>query len=124
MAAFQFKREQIINSNIDTIWDFVSSPKNLKDITPDYMLFQITSDNLNQKMYPGMIITYKVAPILNIKIDWMTEITHVRDKKFFIDEQRMGPYKMWHHQHIFENVKEIHRMNKTFNQLCGILLRT
>merc|ERR1711991_5381 len=53
-------------------------------------------------MYPGMIITYKVAPILNIKIDWMTEITHVRDKEFFIDEQRMGPYKMWHHQHIFE----------------------
>ena len=89
MAAFQFKREQIINSDIDTIWDFVSSPKNLKEITPSYMLFQITSDNLNQKMYPGMIITYKVAPILNIKIDWMTEITHVRDKEFFIDEQRM-----------------------------------
>lgn len=102
MAAFQFKREQIINSDIDTIWDFVSSPKNLKEITPSYMLFQITSDNLDQKMYPGMIITYKVAPILNIKIDWMTEITHVRDKEFFIDEQRMGPYKMWHHQHIFE----------------------
>jgi len=101
MAAFQFKREQIINSDIDTVWDFVSSPKNLKEITPSYMLFQITSDNLEQKMYPGMIITYKVAPILNIKIDWMTEITHVRDKKFFIDEQRMGPYKMWHHQHIF-----------------------
>ena len=70
MAAFQFKREQIINSDIDTIWDFVSSPKNLKEITPSYILFQITSDNLDQKMYPGMIITYKVAPILNIKIDW------------------------------------------------------
>ena len=91
MAAFQFKREQIINSDIDTIWDFVSSPKNLKEITPSYMLFQITSDNLNQKMYPGMIITYKVAPILNIKIDWMTEITHVRDKEFFIDN------KEWDH---------------------------
>ena len=104
MAAFQFKREQIISSDIDTIWDFVSSPKNLKEITPSYMLFQITSDNLDQKMYPGMIITYKVAPILNIKINWMTEITHVRDKEFFIDEQRFGPYIFWHHKHFISEI--------------------
>ena len=106
MAAFQFKREQIINSDIDTIWDFVSSPKNLKEITPSYMLFQITSDNLDQKMYPGMIILYKVSPVLKIPLSWATEITHVKEKKFFVDEQRLGPYKIWHHEHHFEEIED------------------
>ena len=87
---------------MNTIWDFVSSPKNLKEITPDYMLFQITSKELKEKMYPGMIISYKVSPVLNIKMTWITEITQVKEKQFFIDEQRLGPYKMWHHQHFFE----------------------
>ena len=66
------------------------------------MLFDITSKNLADKMYPGMIISYKVSPLLNIKMNWVTEITQVRDKHFFIDEQRLGPYKMWHHQHFLK----------------------
>jgi ligand-binding SRPBCC domain-containing protein len=66
------------------------------------MLFDITSKDLPEKMYPGMIITYKVSPFLNIKMNWVTEITQVKDKHFFVDEQRMGPYSMWHHQHFFE----------------------
>ena len=70
------------------------------------MLFDITSKDLPEKMYPGMIITYKVSPLLNIKINWVTEITQVKDKYFFIDEQRLGPYKMWHHQHFFEKKDE------------------
>ena len=57
-------------------------------------------------MYEGMIITYKVTPLLNIPLSWMTEITHVKEKKFFVDEQRLGPYKMWHHQHIFEKCEQ------------------
>ncbi|MGC6471226.1 MAG: SRPBCC family protein [Flavobacteriales bacterium] len=102
MSHYQLTVKQQLNTDIDTIWDFVSSPKNLKEITPDYMLFEITSEELREKMYPGMIISYKVSPLLNIKMNWVTEITQVRDKHFFIDEQRMGPYKMWHHQHFFE----------------------
>ena len=80
------------------------SPKNLKEITPDYMGFDITSDNLPEKMYPGMIITYKVSPFLGIKLDWMTEITHVKDLEYFVDEQRIGPYALWHHQHKLESI--------------------
>jgi ligand-binding SRPBCC domain-containing protein len=99
MAAFQFIRNQKINATIDELWDFISSPGNLKEITPDYMGFDITSKKLPTKMYPGMIITYKVSPLLGIKMDWVTEITHVREKEFFVDEQRLGPYVMWHHQH-------------------------
>ena len=102
MSHYQLRINQFLKTDIDTIWDFASSPANLKEITPDYMLFNITSKNLPEKMYPGMIIAYEVSPILNIKMNWLTEITQVKDKSFFIDEQRMGPYKMWHHQHIFE----------------------
>lgn len=102
MSHYQLKKKQHLKTDLNTIWDFVSSPRNLKEITPDYMLFQITSKELKEKMYPGMIISYKVSPVLNLKINWVTEITQVKEKQFFIDEQRLGPYKMWHHQHFFE----------------------
>ena len=99
MAFYQLVKEQKIPASINDVWDFISSPRNLKDITPDYMGFDITSRDLPEKMYPGMIITYKVSPVLGIKITWVTEITHVRDKEYFVDEQRIGPYDLWHHQH-------------------------
>jgi len=86
--------------SLDEAWDFFSSPQNLKKITPPYLGFEVTSDNPTV-MYPGMIITYIVKPLLGIPLKWMTEITQVRDKEFFIDEQRVGPYKLWHHQHLF-----------------------
>ena len=70
------------------------------------MKFVVTSDyNADTKMYPGMIITYKISPLLGIKMNWMTEITHVDDKKYFVDEQRFGPYALWHHQHHFKAIE-------------------
>ena len=102
MSYTQIKKEQILNTDIKNLWDFMSSPKNLSRITPKSMLFKITSNNKNDKIYPGMIISYKVAPLLNIPITWVTEITHVKENKYFVDEQRIGPYKIWHHEHIFK----------------------
>ena len=93
--------EQFIPIPLDEAWDFFSSPKNLKELTPDYMGFQITSKFFNEKMYPGQLISYIVKPILGIPLEWVTEITHVIDKKYFVDEQRFGPYQMWHHEHHF-----------------------
>ena len=84
---------------MDEVWNFISSPENLKRITPDYMGFDITSGSLPEKMYEGLIISYKVSPVAGIKTTWVTEITHIEEKKFFVDEQRIGPYKLWHHQH-------------------------
>tara|TARA_B100001142_G_C14322989_1_gene651191 strand:- start:1883 stop:2275 length:393 start_codon:yes stop_codon:yes gene_type:complete len=84
----------------------MSSPKNLDEITPIWMNFEITSKNTNQNMYPGMIITYNVTPFLNLKMVWITEITHIEDHILFIDEQKIGPYKMWHHEHRFEQVDD------------------
>lgn len=104
MAFYQLTTTQKIPTTIDEIWDFVSSPSNLKDITPEHMGFVVTGNTGIGKMYPGMIITYKVSPLLGIKLNWVTEITHVRDKEYFVDEQRIGPYALWHHEHKIEAI--------------------
>ena len=97
---YQLKRTQFIKTDIDQAWDFFSSPKNLQVITPPYLGFEIKSE-LPEKMYPGLFINYKVSPLLGIKLNWTTEITHVEEPHFFVDEQRVGPYRIWHHEHHF-----------------------
>jgi len=92
---------QYLKISLSEAWDFFSSPGNLSKITPEHMGFKITSGTPT-KMYPGQIITYKVSPFLGIKTSWVTEITHVSEGSFFVDEQRFGPYRMWHHEHHFE----------------------
>ncbi len=92
--------EQFLPISIEKAWDFFSSPKNLALITPKHMGFKITSEEPDS-MFPGQIITYKVAPFPGIRTNWVTEITHVDHKRFFVDEQRFGPYSMWHHEHHF-----------------------
>ena len=103
MAFYQFQTRQEIQASRKEVWDFISSPANLKHITPDYMGFDITSEDLPEKMYAGMIIGYKVSPLLGFKMNWLTEITQVRELEYFIDEQRKGPYALWHHQHHLED---------------------
>lgn len=105
MGFYQFKRTQKISATVDEVWDFISSPANLQEITPDHMGFEITSGDLPEKMYPGMIISYVVKPLMGIPMTWVTEITQVIDKSYFIDEQRVGPYKIWHHQHFIEPIE-------------------
>lgn len=106
MKTYVLKTEQAIPISLDMAWDFFSSPLNLAKITPNDMKFVVTSDyTAETKMYAGMIITYKISPLLGIKMDWMTEITHVADKQYFVDEQRFGPYALWHHQHHFKEIK-------------------
>jgi len=106
MPVYQFKKQQFIPASLAETWEFISSPKNLKEITPSYMGFDITSRGLSDKMYAGMIITYKVRPLFGIPVNWVTEITHVREREYFVDEQRHGPYAFWHHQHLLEETKE------------------
>ena len=77
MAFYQFKSKSLIKADISEVWDFVSSPLNLKVITPEYMGFVVTNKMAEQKMYPGMIITYRVSPVLGIKMNWVTEITQI-----------------------------------------------
>jgi ligand-binding SRPBCC domain-containing protein len=105
MGFYQLHKTQKVPASIDEVWDFISQPGNLKKITPPYMGFNITSKLLEKEMYPGMIISYKVSPVLGIKMTWVTEITHVIEKEYFVDEQRIGPYTMWHHEHKIEEIK-------------------
>jgi len=96
------KRQLTLNEPIGKVWDFFSSPHNLKMISPPYLGFTITSGAEDNVMYPGQIITYKVKPVAGIPLTWVTEITQVEQYRFFIDEQRVGPYRMWHHEHHFK----------------------
>ena len=102
---YSLKTVQKIPVDLETAWNFFSRPANLKDITPKNLGFNIISKHHGEAMYAGQIIEYKVRPVLGIPLYWMTEITHVEDKKYFVDEQRFGPYSMWHHQHHFKAIK-------------------
>lgn len=93
------EKQQLVNSPRQELWNFISAPNNLAVITPEYMDFQILNRSLEPRIYPGQIIRYKVSPLLGIKLNWVTEITHVREGEYFVDEQRQGPYVFWHHQH-------------------------
>jgi ligand-binding SRPBCC domain-containing protein len=99
MAFFQIKTEQRIPASLEQVWDFICSPQNLKKITPPHMGFDIITKEVPDIMYPGMVVAYKVSPMFGIKMTWVTEITQVEEGKYFVDEQRVGPYKIWHHEH-------------------------
>ncbi len=101
MKVYKKETVQHINASLEECWAFFSSPANLQKITPKTMGFEIT-DFDNQSMYAGQIIQYKISPLLGLKLNWVTEITKVKDKAYFIDEQRFGPYSFWHHKHFFE----------------------
>lgn len=102
---YSLKTVQKIPISLDEAWQFFSRPDNLKDITPPNLGFQVTSRHYGPVMYPGQVIEYIVRPILGIPLYWMTEITHVSDKRYFVDEQRFGPYSLWHHQHHFTEIE-------------------
>jgi len=104
MAVYSLKTVQVLPVTLEKAWDFFSSPANLATITPPHMGFNIISKHHGAKMYPGQIIEYTVKPLLGIPLYWMTEITHVEEGKYFVDEQRFGPYSLWHHQHHFREV--------------------
>ncbi len=95
---------QKIPLSLEDSWNFFSSPTNLKNLTPEYLSFQITNETGKDKMYAGQIISYIIRPLWNLPLEWITEITHVEEPLYFIDEQRFGPYKFWHHEHHFKPI--------------------
>ena len=99
MKIYSLHQELDLAVSPEKLWDFISSPINLKEITPDYMGFEISTPGLPHKIYPGLMISYKVRPVLGINMNWLTEITQVQEPHYFVDEQRSGPYSIWHHEH-------------------------
>ena len=102
---YQHTSRQELSTTMEEAWIFLSDPKNLKRITPDYMGFDIIS-GAERKMFPGQIIQYRLTPILGIPFRWVTEITNVQEGEFFVDEQRFGPYTFWHHKHFIKKNKK------------------
>lgn len=102
-AIYSLRASLKLPIELEKAWEFFSNPANLKEITPEYMGFNIISE-LDQVMYSGQIISYKVSPLFGINLNWVTEITHVEHEKYFVDEQRIGPYKIWHHKHFFKKI--------------------
>ncbi|RYY83893.1 MAG: hypothetical protein EOO15_20500 [Chitinophagaceae bacterium] len=105
MGVTLLKQVQKLPVTIDVAWDFFSHPKNLAQITPPQLGLKFTNELFRDEAYPGQVLTYKVRPLLGIPLFWMTEITHVHKPHFFVDEQRKGPYSIWHHEHHFEAIE-------------------
>ncbi len=102
MKLYKLEDKTLINTSMEHCWDFFSNPKNLPIITPEYLSFNIKNE-LPERMYEGLIIEYTVNPIMKVPLTWISEITFMKKPFYFVDEQRFGPYKFWHHQHYFEN---------------------
>jgi ligand-binding SRPBCC domain-containing protein len=103
MILHRLEREQFLPISLAEAWDFFSSPANLDHITPSDLGFEITS-GLEPGTREGQIITYRVRIAPGVKVAWVTEIKSVIEGRQFVDEQRFGPYKFWHHLHSFEEV--------------------
>tara|TARA_Y200000002_G_scaffold14484_1_gene11614 strand:- start:846 stop:1307 length:462 start_codon:yes stop_codon:yes gene_type:complete len=103
LKLYQLRTKQELPISLEKAWKFFSDPKNLKDITPNEMNFNIIS-GADKSIYAGQIIQYKVSPVLGINLKWVTEITHVKENEYFVDEQRFGPYSLWHHKHFFKKI--------------------
>jgi len=104
MKIYTLHKKQNLPISVEQAWEFLSCPANLKVITPDYMGFNILS-GADRPMFPGQIIQYIVTPVLGIKTKWVTEITHVKNLEYFVDEQRFGPYALWHHKHFIKEIE-------------------
>ena len=111
MPIYQLERKQTVSLGIDACWRFFSDPRNLRKITPPEMNFRIKRE-LPPAVYPGLMIEYTVSPLFGLPLTWLTEIVHVEPPHRFVDEQRVGPYSIWHHEHTFralsENQTEMH----------------
>ena len=104
MKLHVLERKLEIRITLPEAWDFFSNPTNLSLITPPGLGFRMTSP-APEKIYPGLILTYKVTPFLGLPVNWVTEITHVREREYFVDDQRSGPYKLWRHRHDFREIE-------------------
>lgn len=104
MRLFQLRARQRLPLSPEAAWAFFSDPANLQEITPPSLSFEITSE-VPERMYAGLIVTYRIRALWSIPMTWVTEITHVEAPRYFVDEQRFGPYRFWHHQHHFRRVE-------------------
>ena len=103
MPIHTLHRRQLLHATLETAWEFFSDPRNLARITPPELDFHIATPDLPDRIHAGLMIQYRVRPLLGIALTWLSEITQVEAGRYFVDEQRVGPYAMWHHEHWFRD---------------------
>lgn len=103
LKVYKLQTKQQLPISLEEAWTFFSDPGKLPELSPSWMHFRVT-DLPDGDMYPGLIATYSLKPLLGIRLNWVTEITHIKEHEFFIDEQRFGPYRFWHHEHRFKEI--------------------
>lgn len=103
MAVYTLRRTQIISATLQECWAFFSDARNLARITPPSLGFEVLTE-LPPEVYPGLMIEYRVRPLFGIPMTWVSEITHVRAPHSFVDDQRVGPYSLWHHEHSYREL--------------------
>lgn len=96
----------IVPRSLSETWAFFSRPENLEKLTPEDVSFKIKTPVQGVEMYPGMAIQYRVSPFPGVGMDWVTEITQIQQHKYFVDDQRVGPFALWHHQHHFRALSD------------------
>ena len=99
----QLIREQFIPAGPARVWEFFATPRNLNELTPPGLRFRILTA-VPDRMHPGLLIEYRISPLPGLWLRWLTEIRHIREREYFVDEQRIGPYRLWYHEHVFEAV--------------------
>lgn len=104
MPTHTLESRQVIRATIGQAWDFFSNPRNLARITPPELGFEITTPDLPPRIHAGMMIEYRVRALPGITMTWLSEITQLREEEYFVDEQRAGPYALWHHEHHFTDL--------------------
>lgn len=97
----QLHHQQFIPADRATVWAFFATPRNLDELTPPDLRFRILGE-VPARMYAGQLIEYRISPLPGVWLRWLTEIRHVREGEYFVDEQRAGPYRLWYHEHHFE----------------------
>lgn len=105
MSIHTFQQNQTLPISLGEAWEFFANPQNLATLTPEWMHLTFV-DPVPEKMYEGMIMTQRIKPLWGIPLTWVTEITHIEERAYFIDEQRIGPYKFWHHEHRLREVSD------------------
>lgn len=120
MPVYTLRRIQVVKIALESCWRLFSNPANLSKITPPQMRFRVRSE-LPEEIYPGLMIQYTVSPVLRLPLTWVTEITHVRRPEFFVDEQRIGPYRLWHHEHSFSRDRRSSDGSARSDPLCAAI---
>lgn len=105
MKLYTLERRQVIRASLGDVWQFFSDPHNLAKLTPSWLNLVVPA-NTPHEVHPGMIITYRIRALAGLSMTWVTEITHVTEDQLFVDEQRFGPYRFWHHEHHFQEQRD------------------